>query len=108
MEQPVEINILMADGIFAKQGLVRKAGTVIPQHSHKWDHATFLSAGAMRVFCDGRLIGDFSAPEGLTIAAGTKHTFVTLVDNTVFSCIHRIDRTGEIEIAEEHQIGGFS
>ncbi len=106
MSQPIEVNILMADGIFAKQGLVEKAGTIIPQHSHKWDHATFVSAGAMRVFCDGRLIGDFRAPRGLTIPAGTKHTFITLEDNTVFSCIHRIDRTGEIDVAEEHQFEG--
>ena len=104
VEQPETVDIIMADGLFAKQTHVKRAGTVLPQHSHVWDHASFISHGAARVWKDALLIGDFQAPHGLMIEAHTKHTFMTLADNTVISCIHRIDRTGEIEIEAEHQI----
>lgn len=105
-EQPVTVDIVMADGLFAKQTLVPRAGTILPQHSHAWDHVSFVSKGAARVWCDGHLIGDYQAPMGLNIKAGCKHTFITLEDGTIISCIHRIDRTGEIEIAEEHHLVG--
>lgn len=103
-EQPVETDIKMADGIFAKQILVKKRGTVLPQHAHAWDHVSFISAGAVTVHVDGELLGTFGAPAGIVIKAGMKHLFVTIADDTVISCIHRIDRTGEIDVIEEHQI----
>lgn len=103
-EQPATVDIVMADGLFAKQTLVPKAGTLLPQHSHTWDHVSFISAGAVRVWNDGACIGDYRAPAGLTIRAGCKHAFLTLADETVISCIHRIDRTGEVEIAAEHHL----
>lgn len=103
-EQPIETNIKIADDIFVKSILVRKAGTLIPQHSHKFDHISLISAGAVTVYCDDGCIGTFEAPNHVLIKAGVKHLFSTRLDNTVISCIHRIDRTGEIEITEEHQV----
>lgn len=103
-EQPIETDIKISDDIFVKSILVRSSGTMIPQHSHKFDHISLISAGSVSVWCDSRHIGDFRAPNHVTIGAGTKHLFITREDNTVISCIHRIDRTGEIEVLEEHQI----
>lgn len=103
-EQPIETNIKIADDIFVKSILVRSSGTIIPQHSHKFDHISLISAGSVGVYCDGDHIGEFQAPNHVVIKAGTKHLFVTREDNTVISCIHRIDRNGEIEVLEQHEI----
>lgn len=111
-DQPYGVELKMADGVFIKQMAIPRAGTLIPQHSHKYDHTSMLAVGAIRVWQDGALRGDFTAPTGLTIKAGTKHTFLSLVDDTVVYCIHNIartgrsGRTGEVEIADEHQFEG--
>lgn len=103
-EQPISTEIKMADGIFVKSMLIQRAGTFVPQHSHSYDHLSMLAVGAVAVWEDGEPAGTHYAPKGLTIRAGVKHTFRSLVDNTLIYCVHRIDRTGEVEIAEEHQI----
>jgi hypothetical protein len=104
-EQPEVVDIVLGDDLFAKQTLFPCAGTIQPQEAHEWDHVSFISHGSARVWCDGEMIGDFEAPHGLMIRAGVKHTFGTLADNTIVSCIHRIDRTGEIDLVEEHNSG---
>jgi hypothetical protein len=103
-EQPIETDIKISDDIFVKSILVRKSGTMLPQHSHKFPHISLISAGSVVVYCGNQQIGEFRAPQHVLIPAETKHLFVTREDNTVISCIHRIDRTGEIEVLEEHQI----
>lgn len=103
-EQPIETNIKIADDLFVKSILVRKAGTMIPQHSHKFDHISLISAGSVGVYCEKEHLGEFRAPNHVLIKAGTKHLFITREDNTVVSCIHRIDRTGEIEVLEENNL----
>jgi quercetin dioxygenase-like cupin family protein len=103
-EQPYGVEIKMADGIFVKQMAIPRAGTIIPQHSHKYDHLSMLARGSVRVWRDGADKGVFHAPTGITIPAGCKHTFRSLEDNTVLYCVHRIDRADEVEILEEHQI----
>ena len=104
-EQPISTEIKMADGVFTKSMVVRKAGTVIPQHSHRWPHVSCLVRGSVRVMADGEHLGDFVAPCGITIAAGVKHLFQTLVDDVIVLCVHDIGTAdGEVEILEEHQI----
>lgn len=97
-DEPETVDIVMADGLFAKQTRFPRAGTIQPMHVHKWDHVSFISHGSARVWCDEKMLGDFEAPHGLMIKAGVSHTFGTLEDNTIVSCIHRIDRTGEIDL----------
>ena len=106
-EQPPVVEIKMADGIFIKQMAIAKAGTVIPQHSHVYDHTSMVAVGSVSVWCDGHHLGDYRAPTGILIPAHRKHLFVALEDGTVVYCIHRIDRTGEVEIAEEHHLPGI-
>jgi len=102
--QPVGVDFALPDGVFIKQYLIPECGCYVPQHSHKYDHTTMLAVGAIRVWCDGVLVGDFDAPMPIMIGAGTKHLFQTLAANTLIYCIHNISRTGEVEIIEEHQI----
>jgi hypothetical protein len=97
-----------ADGIEVWHTHIHKAGTIVPQHAHKFPHLTVLSAGAVRVELDGEVKGQYAAPWAIYIAAGTKHLFTTLADDTVIDCIHNVSRRGHIELAEEHQIVGDS
>lgn len=103
-DQPPVVDIKMADGVFIKQMLIKKAGTFVPQHSHTYDHTSMLAVGAARVWEDGKLVGDFIAPAGLLIKAHTKHTFQALVDGTIVYCIHNVSRTGIVDVDEEHQL----
>jgi quercetin dioxygenase-like cupin family protein len=105
-EQPYGVEIHTPDGIFIKQMVIAKAGTYVPQHSHAWDHTSMLAAGAVRVWRDGVIDRDYQAPTGIPIAAGVKHMFMALEDETIVYCIHNISRTGEVEVSDEHQIVG--
>lgn len=107
-EQPPVVEIKMADGVFIKQMAIAKAGTLIPQHSHAYDHTSMVAVGAVRVWCDGKLLGDFRAPTGILIKAFSKHTFQALEQGTIVYCIHNVSRTGDVEIMEEHRFPGVS
>lgn len=93
----IETDLVLHDGIMTKVIHLKSANTYIPQHSHKYDHSTVLAAGSVRGWKDGELLGDFTGAQPIFIEAGHQHTFMSLEDNTVVLCIHRIDRTGEVE-----------
>lgn len=105
MEQPPEVSFATEDGIFIKQMYCKDAFTVVPQHSHEYNHVSMLAVGSVRVWSNGKVIGDFKAPCPITIKARTKHTFLTLEPGTTIYCIHNISRTGEVDIHEEHVLG---
>lgn len=96
-----EVTDHQADGVFAKQIMIPKEGTLIPQHSHCYDHMTIVACGGV-IVSDGEDTRTFAAPAVIRIRAGVKHSFVTTVDDTALYCIHNTARTGHIEIAEEH------
>lgn len=93
-----------ADGVFIKQMYLAKAGTLVPQHAHVYDHVTLVAHGKVRVWADGEYVGDFAAPETLLIPAKVKHTIQALEDGTCCYCIHNISRSGSVEIHEAHRI----
>jgi quercetin dioxygenase-like cupin family protein len=103
-EQPHSVELAIVDGLFVKTMEVQKAGTYIPQHSHRYDHASVLARGSVRIWQDGELMGEFRAPKIITIKAGAKHTFLTLEDNTLVLCIHNVSRSDAVEIADEHHL----
>jgi len=105
--QPVGgIEYFSADGVHIMQITVPNKGTLIPQHSHAYDHTTLVTSGAVKVWQDEVLTGEFVAPTAVYIKAGVKHTFETLEDNTSLYCIHNISRKGVVEVLEEHQLVG--
>ena len=104
--EPTVEHFEMADGMAVVSITIRDRGTFIPQHSHKHDHVTHVAAGSIAVWIDGVPKGIYRAHRPIFIAAGVKHLFRAEEDNTNILCIHRVDRTGEIEVAEEHQIIG--
>ena len=103
-EQPLTVDLRVLDGVFIKSIQVHRAGTLIPQHSHKHAHATLLTAGGIKVWQDGVYEGEHVAPAILSIAAGVKHLFQATTDGTLLFCIHNVARTGEIEVADEHRL----
>lgn len=103
-EQPTEVRFEMADGIAVVMTTVRYAGTMLPQHSHKYPHISVIASGSVGVWKDGVHIGEFAAKSHLVIEANAKHLFITLADDTTTLCIHNVGRHGEIEMIEEHQI----
>lgn len=103
-EQPHGVEHYTADGVYIRQIVIAKKNSIIPQHSHVYGHMTMLVKGGITVWEDGVLKGNHVAPSGIFIKAGVKHRFLTLEDDTILYCIHNISRTGEVEIAEEHQV----
>lgn len=100
---PLETNISMCDGLFVKHAIF-EAGTHIAQHSHESDHLSVIATGAVRAWCDDRLLGDFKAPAGIVIRAHTKHMFLALEPMTTVLCVHRVDETGEPAIHGKHEL----
>ena len=104
-EQPIETDLCMCEGLFAKVAVFAR-GSYVPQHAHESDHLSVIAAGAVRVWEDGRCRGDFRAPAGIVIAANIKHTFLALEDHTAVVCVHRVaDDGGPVVTAEHHLIG---
>lgn len=96
--------MLCCDGVAIVQMVMEKKNDAIPQHSHKYPHHTLIARGRVRVWADGKHIGDFGEREAVFIAAGVKHLFAALEDNTVAYCIHNASREGKVEILAEHKL----
>lgn len=95
--QPYGNEFTGADGVFFKEMRIAKAGTLVPQHSHAYDHTSYLVTGAVEV--DGKR---YDAPAPIYIPAHQMHTFLSLVDHTFVLCVHNVSRTGSVEIAQEN------
>lgn len=103
-EQPYGIEVYEADGLFLKQMIIPRARTFVPQHSHAYEHLTMLVRGAVNVWKDGVFDRRYEAPAGILIAAGVKHLFRSLLDNTELWCIHNLHNEAVVKVLEEHQL----
>lgn len=106
-QQPIVTDLLFDDEWMLKHFDVVGRNIFIPKHSHPYEHTTYLSAGALRVWLADDVAGPFqdhAAPALIRVPALTKHTFMTLTGKTVFTCMNRQSATGEVEIAAEHQL----
>lgn len=99
-------DLRMADGVFAKTIALSHAGLVVPQHAHAFPHVSVLVRGKIRAWAGSKVLGDFEAPVGITIAAHVKHRFLTLTDDVIILCVHDIGTAENVEIEEEHQLEG--
>lgn len=100
-------DIKWADGVFGKTIALSHSGMMIPQHAHAYPHVSVLVRGSVRAWADGKLLGDFVAPVGITIVANVKHTFLTLSNDTIILCVHDIGIAEAVEITGEHQFSGI-
>jgi quercetin dioxygenase-like cupin family protein len=107
VNQPETVSLTIYGGIYYRVWSVADAGTILPQHSHGYDHLTALLRGAVRVWCDSEAVGDFTAPDTIHIPAHHLHAFQTLVPDCMLACIHNADHAdpdGEPAIAERHDL----
>jgi len=102
--QPVVEATTIYGGVFTKAYTVPDVGTMIPQHAHHYDHATFLYAGSIRAWCDDVLLGDFHAPAILKIPAHSQHRFQSLCDGVGLACIHSVDAADGEDFNEDHLV----
>lgn len=106
-QQPETISVTVYGGVYYKLYRVPDADTVLPQHSHRYDHLTALLQGSVRLWRDDEFIGDYRAPATIRIPAHTMHTFQSLVPGVVLACIHNADHAeadGEPPVAEHHNL----
>lgn len=105
-EHQPEGTLTIYAGIFCKVWHVADAGTLLPQHAHRWDHLTILMRGSITLWRDRTLDGDYHAPATLKVPAKQLHSFLTLTDNVVLACIHNVDHVeaGEPVIHERHDL----
>jgi len=75
-------------GVYFRSILVPKAGTMIPQHVHPHDHATYCGRGRAAPFVQGVRQPDLLEGHAFEVKAGIEHAFVTLEDNTRLACCH--------------------
>jgi quercetin dioxygenase-like cupin family protein len=85
---------------------VQDRGTLLPQHSHRHPHISYVASGVVRVWCEDEQLGDFAAPCAIKIAAYKMHSFLTLTDNVTILCLHNADHleADEPAVAEEHHL----
>jgi hypothetical protein len=102
IEQPERHPQITADGIFILPMTLKIAGSIVPQHSHKYDHTSYIAAGAVKAWKDGAYIGEFKAPTGILIEAGTMHRFLTLEPNTTILCIHNFTHPDAVAVLAEN------
>lgn len=103
IDQPPDLEHITVDGVFIKQMSLAKAGTMVPQHAHKYDHTSMLASGSVRMWKEGEFVADFKAPAPIFIQRGVKHTFQSLEDNTLIYCVHNSHGLRSIQIVAEHQ-----
>lgn len=104
VDQPPVVEWTMQDGVFIKQMYIAKAGTLIPQHSHEYDHTSMLAVGSVRLVADGVHLGDFKAPKPIVIKKGVKHLFQSLEDDTIIYCVHNLHSAEAVAVMEEHEL----
>lgn len=77
-------------GLYFRSVFLEQEGTIIPQHVHDHDHATYIGAGAVRVWVDGELLGDFEAGMAVPVSSGKFHQFQSIAPNTRLACVHDV------------------
>lgn len=102
--QPTTFYVPMVDGVKVMPVVIPMRDTILPQHSHPYDHISFVCSGEVDVWADDAYLGQFNAPASIVIKAGVKHKFQTLSDNTIIACIHNASRRGAVEFNDDHHL----
>lgn len=95
IKQPTSRECNTRDYIFLKEMYLPKADMVVPQHVHHFGHTTLVVRGRIRAFVEASFIGDFGPMEQIWIEAGKPHYLISLEDETLALCLHRMHTSGE-------------
>lgn len=77
-------------GIYFRSILIPKKGTLVPQHAHDHDHATYCGRGRAAMFVDGVMVRELKEGQAAKVEAGRSHAFAALEDNTRLTCVHDV------------------
>ncbi len=92
----------IVDGVFTKRITITHAGTIVPQHSHEYEHLTVVASGSVLATEGSNPPNVVHAPNTIRIPANTKHTFTSLEPATILLCVHHMPPV----VNAEHQIIG--
>ena len=81
-----------AGGFYFRSVLLQNIGDVVTQHTHDYDHATYIGNGKVKLYVDGVEQGDYFAGRAVEVKANTKHHFVALEPNTRLTCVHLVEK----------------
>lgn len=84
-------------GVYFRSILIPLAGTVVPQHAHDHDHATYCGRGKALMFVDGVKAGEVCEGQAIGVQAGKEHAFVSLENNTRLTCVHGLDSASSLK-----------
>lgn len=102
-EKLFTIEITMTDGVFVKLMGIPRAEMYVSQHTHTYDHSSFVAKGSVMVWVGDDTEGTvFHARQAILIKAHTAHLFMSLEDDTQVYCIHNISRTGEVDVDHDN------
>src|SRR3979490_1407591 len=85
MNQPDQ-KIDIVGGIYFRSVRLDK-GTLIPQHTHDHDHATYVGSGRAALYIDGVFVGECKGGDAVEIKGGKLPEFHVLEDNTLLACV---------------------
>lgn len=84
-------------GIYFRSILIPKAGTLVRQHAHDHDHATYCGSGRAAMFVNGVMVRHVDAGQAVAVKAGQEHSFAALEDNTRLTCVHSVESAESIK-----------
>lgn len=96
-----EIEITCCSNVYIRRMTFKYAGIIELGHTHKFDHASYVSDGSVSVQMYDNDKKEmlppkvFKAPSTIFIAKGVVHQIKSLEDNTVVSCIHALRDNNE-------------
>lgn len=95
MNRP-HIEIIAVSNVYSRLMHFKNAGDIEQGHSHTYDHATLISAGAVRYEVldgfNGNVVAstDFYAPSFVFVEKEKHHRLTALQDETICACIHAL------------------
>lgn len=96
-----DIGFPTADGLEIKELYFPEPGIVMGQHAHARGHAHLVGSGEIRVWVEGKELGDFKAGQAIDIKAGKMHMLMSLKKDTRGFCIHNVVGLDEIQVLKK-------
>lgn len=96
---PEGVEFVCDDWLWVKSYTV-KAGEMIAQHRHEFDHVTVVATGTVRLWIDDQDQGEITGPKPVTVRALAEHKLLAVTD-AVLICVHNLRGKGEPGVIEE-------
>ena len=95
--EPVIEFIDEVGGLYFRSILLRNRGDTAAQHTHEYDHVTYVGNGCVVAYADEECIGEVWAGHAIEIKAGIPHKFVAILPDTRLTCVHNVESANAIK-----------